>query len=97
MISSIQKFHYLSILESSAAYDLTFSASSHGYHSTSIAGEGQNPGITHLTKLAEIFGVQQANQIIEQVQSAIRKWEYFADEAKVTKASKQMIAKMIVK
>jgi serine/threonine-protein kinase HipA len=79
------------------AYDLTFSASSHGYHSTSIAGEGQNPGITHLTKLAEIFGVQQANQIIEQVQSAIRKWEYFADEAKVTKASKQMIAKMIVK
>jgi serine/threonine-protein kinase HipA len=77
------------------AYDLTFSTSSHGYHSTSIAGEGQNPGLTHLNKLAETFGMKNADQIIEQVQSSIRKWEYFADEAKVTKASKQMIAKMI--
>jgi len=79
------------------AYDLTFSTSSHGYHSTSIAGEGQNPGVTHLNKLAETFGMKNPYQIIDQVQSSTRKWEYFADEAKVTKASKQMISKMILK
>ncbi|MHA8051490.1 type II toxin-antitoxin system HipA family toxin [Aquirufa sp. ROCK-SH2] len=78
-------------------YDLTFSTSSHGYHSTSIAGEAQNPEKSHLLKLAQTFGIKHANHLLDQVQSSIQKWNQFADEAKVSKMSKQRIAKIIVK
>ena len=33
------------------AYDLTYSYSSYGFHSTMVAGESQNPGAKHLMKL----------------------------------------------
>ena len=37
------------------AYDLTFSNSSHGMHSTMIAGESRSPGQRHLLELANTF------------------------------------------
>jgi hypothetical protein len=38
------------------AYDLTFSYSGYGFHSTMIAGESKNPGRKELMKLATHFG-----------------------------------------
>jgi serine/threonine-protein kinase HipA len=40
----------------SPAYDLTFSYSGYGFHSTMIAGESKNPGRKDLMKLATLLG-----------------------------------------
>ena len=37
------------------AYDLTFSLSAHGFHSTTVAGEGKSPSVKHLLELAGCF------------------------------------------
>jgi len=37
------------------AYDLTFSNSSYGIHSTTVAGESKNPNLNHLGELAKHF------------------------------------------
>jgi serine/threonine-protein kinase HipA len=42
------------------AYDLTFSYSGYGLHSTMVAGESKNPGRKELMKLATHFGVKNA-------------------------------------
>jgi serine/threonine-protein kinase HipA len=68
-------------------YDLTFSYSAYGHHSTMVAGESKSPGKTHLLKLAEHFGVKNANEIIEQVRDVIANWKKYAIEAGVSKAS----------
>lgn len=79
------------------AYDLTFSGGPGGEHSTTIMGEGKNPGKEHLLKLAEKFSISktQAAQSIDGVYSVIRKWPVFADEAGVSKVSKKLIAGVI--
>jgi serine/threonine-protein kinase HipA len=79
------------------AYDLTFSGGPGGEHSTTIMGEGKNPGKDHLLKLAEKFGISKtvAQQGIDRVYSAIHKWPAFADEAGVSTLSKKLIAKAI--
>lgn len=79
----------------SPAYDLTFSSSSYGMHSTMIAGESQNPGKGQLLKLAETFGLKNPVRIIEEVKETISQWEKFAKEAGVTKASSTIISKTI--
>jgi serine/threonine-protein kinase HipA len=82
----------------SPAYDLTFSGGPGGEHSTTIMGEGKNPGKEHLIKLAEKFSipVRRANQIIDGVVEAIHQWPAFAEEAGVSKSSKKIIADVIV-
>ncbi len=62
------------------AYDLTFSYSSYGFHSTMVAGESQNPGEEHLLKLANHFGLKDGNEIIDEVRSAIADWKHIAKE-----------------
>jgi serine/threonine-protein kinase HipA len=62
------------------AYDLTFSYSSYGFHSTMVAGESQNPGVEHLLKLANHFGIKDAKEIIDEVQIAITDWSNIAKE-----------------
>jgi serine/threonine-protein kinase HipA len=62
------------------AYDLTFSYSSYGYHSTMVAGESQNPGMEHLLKLADHFGVKDPKLIIDEVQNAIADWNKIAKQ-----------------
>ena len=81
------------------AYDLTFSGGPGGEHSTSIMGEGKNPGKEHLLKLAEKFSITktEARRIIENVYSAVNKWPAFAEETGVGKTSKKLIADMITK
>ncbi len=77
------------------AYDLTFSNSSHGYHSTSVAGESKNPDIEHLQKLAKNFGVKNVNNIINKVRTVVSNWDFYAENANVSQESKLRIGKVI--
>lgn len=77
------------------AYDLTFSSSSHGMHSTTIAGEGQSPTTKHLLELAKVFGMKNAVTLIEEVQSSLNNWEDFAKQAGVSPSSTQLISKSL--
>ncbi len=67
------------------AYDLTFSNSSYGIHSTMIAGESQNPGKKHLMRLAQHFGIRKGESILEEVQSAVAEWDRHAEDVGVGK------------
>lgn len=67
------------------AYDLTFSYSSYGFHSTMVAGESQNPGKKQLMKLAQRFGLRNGNIIIQEVLDAIAEWDTIAKESGVGK------------
>jgi serine/threonine-protein kinase HipA len=60
-------------------------------------GDGNAPGIPHLKKLAEKFGIAKslADQIIDEVRGAINRWPQFAEKAGVSKASNTMIWKIL--
>lgn len=62
------------------AYDLTFSYSGYGFHSTMIAGESKNPGRKELIKLATHFGLKNASFLIDEVQEAISHWGAISSE-----------------
>lgn len=72
----------------SLAYDLTFSAGPGGEHSSSIAGEGSNPGREHLLAVAKGASIseQEALNAIERIRSAVNLWPRFADEAGLSRA-----------
>ena len=78
------------------AYDLTFSNSSHGMHSTIIAGESKSPGKQHLLELANTFGVKNPGTIINEVKSAIANWKIYAMDSGVSRNSQKLIAKAIM-
>ncbi|MCA2371769.1 type II toxin-antitoxin system HipA family toxin [Agrobacterium genomosp. 3 str. CIP 111-78] len=70
------------------AYDLTFSSGPGGEHSTAIAREGRNPGMSHLlavSKGASISG-QDAREVIEQVRAAVECWPQFAEEVQLSRS-----------
>ena len=73
------------------AYDLTFSQSSYGFHSTTVAGESKNPNLNHLNKLAKHFGVKNPNQIFQAVEEAVSQFENLAKNIGVTNGSIQLI------
>jgi serine/threonine-protein kinase HipA len=75
------------------AYDLTFSQSSYGFHSTTIAGESKNPSLDHLNKLAKHFGVKNSNKIFESVKDAVSQFENIGKNIGITKASTELIKK----
>ncbi len=77
------------------AYDLTFSNSSHGLHSTMVAGESKVPSEKHLLELANTFEVKNAETIIDEVQTAIAHWEFYAAASRVSDASKKLIDKAL--
>jgi len=77
------------------AYDLTFSSSSHGLHSTTIAGESKNPTRKHLVELGDYFKVKNAGKIIDEVRDIILNWKAYADQCEVSEASKNRIEKVI--
>ena len=79
------------------AYDLTFSFSSHGYHSTTVAGEGRSPGKPHLLELANIFGVKGIEEIIGQVKEVLSRWRQYAKECGLGKHSTDWIGEVIEK
>lgn len=74
------------------AYDLTYSSSSHGEHSTTINQEGRKPGKTQLLQLAEYFGMgRDGSLIIEEVLDCTNQWKHFARKCGVTKNSELII------
>lgn len=77
----------------SPAYDLTFSNGPGGEHSTMVMGEGKNPKLAHLLKLANISNIQKVKtlEIIDKVATSVHKWEHFANIARVSKLSTKMI------
>lgn len=79
------------------AYDLTFSSSGHGMHSTMINGESANPNKQHLMALANYFKVKNANAIIDHVQAVIYNWKLYAKQCKVSADSVSRIQKVIGK
>jgi serine/threonine-protein kinase HipA len=81
----------------SPAYDLTFSSSSQGMHSTSVDGNAINPSKTELLELSRIFSIKKGEQIFNEVSASIQKWMYFSEQAHVTQESAKLIADQIVK
>ena len=81
--------------EFSPAYDLTFSNSSHGFQSTTIAGEGKSPEEKHIKILAKNFSFKPYNIIIDEVKEAVSNWKSFAKQAQVSYESEQLIYKTI--
>lgn len=77
------------------AYDLTFSTSGHGMHSTSVARESKNPTSKHLMELGKYFDIKDANKIIEEVQAVVFNWEIYAKQCDVSIESKNQIKKTI--
>lgn len=75
-------------------YDLTFSASSFGSHSTSIAGEFKNPNQQHLLELAKVFGIKKPKPIIEEVKQAVSNWNHTAKFYNVSTESIKTIEKI---
>jgi len=79
------------------AYDLTFSASSHGLHSTSVAGESKSPGRKNLLELADEFLLKKGNKIINEVQEALKEWKQCAKAAGVSTKTTGLIWNTIKK
>jgi serine/threonine-protein kinase HipA len=77
------------------AYDLTYSNSSHGMHSTTVAREGSNPGKSHLLKLAKDFRMKNGNLIIDQVAEVVSHWKSLSKDAGVTNESTSLIQNKI--
>lgn len=77
------------------AYDLTFSNSGYGFHSTMVAGNSQNPGRKDLMRLAGHFGLTNAAVIIEEVQDAVSQWPSIAASVGVGKTIAQTIQKAL--
>ena len=78
------------------AYDLTFSSSSHGLHSTMIAGESKAPGRKHLLELAKHFSMKDPIEIIDRVKGVFNDWSKYASENEVGKKSSDLINKTIL-
>jgi len=77
------------------AYDLTYSNSSHGMHSTTVAREGSNPGKSHLLKLAKDFRMKNGDLIIDQVAEAVSHWKSLSKDSGVTNESTSLIQNKI--
>ncbi len=75
------------------AYDLTFSNSSLGMHSTMIAGESKAPNREHLLVLAKEFSIKNPDTIIDNVQDIISDWKKYATTSGVEKQSTNLIHK----
>lgn len=70
----------------SPAYDLIYSSGPNGEQSTMVMGEGRQPGISHLLKLAPIASISPsvAQEIIDQCRSTLDQWKILAKNAGVT-------------
>ncbi|MDZ4668709.1 MAG: type II toxin-antitoxin system HipA family toxin [bacterium] len=85
------------IWRAAPAYDLTFSSSSHGMHSTMIAGESANPTKKNLIDLGRYFKVNNSKKIIDQVYNVVQNWRFYAEKSGVGKQSIKRIESVIVK
>ena len=81
----------------SPAYDLMHTTGPGGEHTMTLAGEGKNPTRSHMDQLARQADISQkdADQIVDQVQSAVANWPTHAAEAGVSKTNIDSITKSI--
>ena len=75
------------------AYDLTFSYGPGGEHSTTYLGDGKNPNEQHLIKLANKHNITNAQDIIDEVKSAINKFSFYATKYSLSLQSIKMISR----
>ena len=69
------------------AYDLTFSSSSQGYHSTACAKNYVDPGSKELLELANVFSINKAKGIIDEIKGIVDRWRIYAELSEVSEAS----------
>jgi serine/threonine-protein kinase HipA len=87
--------------ELSPAYDLTYSSGPHGEHWTSYSGEGKNPGIAQVLKVAKTASIHEktALSIIDQVKTAVATFTKMACEynvpVKISEPVRRQIEKML--
>ncbi len=77
------------------AYDLTFSQSYNGMHSTMIAGESREPGKKQLLELANYFDAKNPDLIIDGVKNVVSLWNTYATDRGVTVSSRNLIDKVL--
>jgi hypothetical protein len=79
------------------AYDLMYAAGPGGEHTMTLAGEGRNPGRSHMLRLAEQadVSVREAESIIGEVRDAVAQWADFAEQAGVSDATRNQIARSL--
>lgn len=75
------------------AYDLTYSSTTIGEHSTRVDGEGANPGRVNIMNLAKEFSISKPSEIIEEVQESLSHWPVIAKECGVRPDSIKRIQK----
>tara|TARA_R110002153_G_scaffold190217_6_gene343045 strand:+ start:1624 stop:2859 length:1236 start_codon:yes stop_codon:yes gene_type:complete len=77
----------------SPAYDLTFSSGPGGEQSTTVMGEGRNPSVEHLLKLAKESNIkkQKAEDILDEIQSSLEHWTELAKRYAVNNANIKLI------
>lgn len=73
------------------AYDLTFSSSSQGYHSTACAGNYVDPGRKELLELANALSINKAKVTIDEIKGIINRWRIYAELSGVSEASTKTI------
>ena len=69
------------------AFDLTFSSSSQGYHSTACARNYIDPGREELLELADALSISKAKVILDEIKSTIDGWRAFAELSGVSETS----------
>ncbi len=69
------------------AYDLTFSSSSQGYHSTACAKNYVDPGRKELLELANTLSINKAEVTIDEIKGIIDGWRMYAELSGVSEAS----------
>jgi len=81
------------------AYDLTFSHGPGGEHSNTIMGEGKNPTIKHIVKIAEEFSIKKSivNNMIDQTAYAISQWKYICSDLDISKKQVNEVQKSFLK
>ncbi|MCY4303547.1 MAG: type II toxin-antitoxin system HipA family toxin [Aestuariivita sp.] len=82
----------------SPAYDLTFSSGPHGEQSTMVMGEGRNPKVEHLLKLAAEAKIkkERALEIIDTTKSSLSKWPTLAKQYGVSDTNIKLIQSKIL-
>lgn len=79
----------------SPAYDLTFSHGPGGEHTMLIVGEGRNPDIEHLLRLAKEVDLRHASAIIDEVRTAVARFTEFAQQAEVPARLARRVAEVL--
>jgi serine/threonine-protein kinase HipA len=75
------------------AYDVTYAPGPGGEHTMTVAGEGRNPGRSHLLGLGEEAGVskREAAAAIDEVSAAVARWKNWAQRAGVSRSGARQI------